>query len=137
MRTSVLRVPFTQDAEVLANVASKKWNILLPIGVFTQHCQQDQRICVQISVHTFLRVLCELGLADRISFLNRVRKSLNFQSGKKCKHMEKCEKVWHEKLVDSNFFRVSVISYFAQSSNVVSAHERRKGRRKNTGTINI
>ena len=32
---------FILDAEVLANVACKKWNILLPIGVFTQH---DQRI---------------------------------------------------------------------------------------------
>ena len=36
--------PFTQDAEVLAKVACKKWNQLLPIGVFTQHCRQDQRI---------------------------------------------------------------------------------------------
>ncbi len=34
--------PFTQDAEVLANVARKKWNTLLPIGVFTQHCKQLQ-----------------------------------------------------------------------------------------------
>ena len=42
---------------------AKKWNMLLPIGVFTQHCQQDQRICVQ----TCLRVLCELGLNCSLS----------------------------------------------------------------------
>ena len=37
---------------------AKKWNALLPMGVFTQHCKHHQRICVQ----TCLRVLCELGL---------------------------------------------------------------------------
>ena len=37
-----LKFPFTQDAEVLPNVARKKWNTLLPIGVFTQHCKQLQ-----------------------------------------------------------------------------------------------
>ncbi len=56
------KAPFTQDAEVLANAACKKWNTLFPIGVFTQHCKQHQRICVQICVQTCLRVLCELGL---------------------------------------------------------------------------
>ena len=30
------KAPFTQDAEVLANAACKKWNTLFPIGVFTQ-----------------------------------------------------------------------------------------------------
>ena len=50
--------PFTQDMEVLANAACKKWNTLLPMGVFTQHCQQHRRICVR----TCLLDLCELGL---------------------------------------------------------------------------
>ncbi len=31
------------------------------MGVFTQHCQQHQRICVQICMQ-ICRVLCELGL---------------------------------------------------------------------------
>ena len=31
-----LKAPFTQDAEVLANVLCKEWNQLLPEGVFTQ-----------------------------------------------------------------------------------------------------
>ena len=40
--TPLSRAPFTQDAEVLANVARKKWNTLLPIGVFTQDCKHLQ-----------------------------------------------------------------------------------------------
>ena len=47
---------------MLANVASRKGNQLLLNGVFTQHCQQDQRICVQICAQMCFCVLCELGL---------------------------------------------------------------------------
>ena len=58
-------------AEVLANVAWQIWNILLPIGVFTQHCWQHQRIWVQICVQTCLHVLCEFGLSTEQNFWAR------------------------------------------------------------------
>ena len=51
---------FTQYTEVLANVC-KTWNTLLPIGVFTQHCKQHQRICKQICIQMCFRVLRGLG----------------------------------------------------------------------------
>ncbi len=52
------QAPFTQDIEVLANAACKKWKTLLPMGVFAKQHKQHQRICLQ----TCLRVLCEPGL---------------------------------------------------------------------------
>ncbi len=39
----IFKAPFTQDAEVLANLACKKWNQLLPIGVFTLLCRANLR----------------------------------------------------------------------------------------------
>ena len=49
------KAPFTQDTEVLANAACKKWNTLWSMGVFTQYCKQHQRICMQICMQTCLR----------------------------------------------------------------------------------
>ncbi len=38
--------------------ACKLWNTLWSMGVFTQHCKQHQRVCMQM----FFHVLCEQGL---------------------------------------------------------------------------
>ncbi len=49
IHTRKLLALFTQDVQVLANVArKKKWNQLLPTGVFFCIQQNDQRICAQM-----------------------------------------------------------------------------------------
>ncbi len=58
--------PLTQDAEVLANVACKKWNQLLPLGVFTQQHRQDQRICMHVCAQMCFRALCEMGIRAKM-----------------------------------------------------------------------
>ncbi len=77
--------PFTQDAEVLANAACKKWNTLFPMGVFTQHCRQHQRICPQICVQTCLCVLCERGLRDKTARGSEMRS--NHPVSLACEHI--------------------------------------------------
>ncbi len=53
---------------------AKKWNTLLAVWVFTQHCKQDQRICVQTClpscVNRALRVV-ETGKEKTIAFVAR------------------------------------------------------------------
>ena len=56
--------------------ACKKWNELLAVGVFTQRCRQDQRICMQICAQMCFLVLCELGLKTRECLNSRVVWSL-------------------------------------------------------------
>ncbi len=59
---------------------AKKWNTLLPMGVFTQHCKQHQRICMQ----TCIRVLYELGLRLLCCEKGPSTSLLNFCSCKSC-----------------------------------------------------
>ncbi len=53
------KTQFTQDAEVLTNIACcRKWNTLAMEYLFTQ---QHQRISQQICVQIRFRILCDLG----------------------------------------------------------------------------
>ena len=59
-----------EHEEVHVFVSGNKKGTQLPIGVFAQHCKQTQRICMQICVQMWFRVLCEWGLSfDRGAYV--------------------------------------------------------------------
>ena len=62
---TLTQAPFTQDAEVLANVAHKNGTHCCQLECshsIANNCKQHQRICKQIYMQICLLVLCERGL---------------------------------------------------------------------------